>query len=89
MDISHLKKEVVLAALYNGSKVQGMGWLQAKSEPMTESEAKKLLDESDNKYFDYVHGKVMKISLKHSDLNTFLYNRDNGDNAAENIISKL
>lgn len=89
MNISHLSKAKVLAALYNGSRHQGMGFLQAKGGEMSEETAQQLLDESPDKYFDYVFGKVMKISLRNDELQTHLYNRDNGPGAAEAILAKL
>lgn len=88
MNISHLSKAKVLAALYNGSKTQGLGFLQATGTLMTEEEAQSLLDEG-HTYFDYLYGKVMKIDLSTDELDTRLYNRDVGNNAAERIISKL
>ncbi len=88
MNISKLSKAKVLAALYNGSKVQGMGIFQATGVPMTEEQAQKILD-SGVTYFDYLHGKVMKIDLSTDELNPRLYDRDNGEGAAERIISAL
>lgn len=89
MNIAHLKKEYVLAALYNASRVQGMGFLQADGKEMTPSEAKQILDETPDKYFDYLKGRVMKIDLSGDDLNTRLYNRDLGEGAAEDAILRL
>lgn len=40
-------------------------------------------------YFDYVLGRVMKVNLAGDSMRTGLYNRDNGANAAERIISEL
>ena len=40
-------------------------------------------------YFDYLYGRVMKIHLAGDELDTWGYNRDNGDGAAERIISQL
>lgn len=88
IDITGLNKGLVLAALYNNSKVQGMGFLQAKDAVMTEADANELLKH--DTYFDYLHGKVMKIDLKSdSTLYTGLYNRDIGDGAAERVIAEL
>lgn len=87
MNISHLDKAVVLAALYNQAHVQGLGILHAKPGDMSIEEARALL--ADQTYFDYLHGRVMKIDLSEDDLSTTLYNRDNGPNAAESIISAL
>lgn len=89
MNIKGLNKAEVLMALYNRATVQGMGVLQEKKGNMAHEEAIKILDGSDNKYFDYLKGRVMKISLKGDELDTRLYNRDNGEGAAEQAINKL
>ena len=88
LNIKNVNKADVLAALYNNSKVQGMGFLQANSDPMTKNDAQKLLD-SGVTYFDYLHGKVMKIDISGDELSTGLYDRDNGHGAAENALSGL
>lgn len=87
MDIKGISKARILAALYNASRPQGMGWLQAKTEYMTEAEAQKLLDAGQT-YFDYLHGRVMKIDLSGDELRTALYDRDNGQGAAEDAITR-
>ncbi len=89
MKIEGLNKAEVLAALYNNAQVQGMGFLQADNKQMTTEEAKTILDESDDKYFDYLKGRVMKIRIAGDEIDTRLYNRDNGDGAAERVIGKL
>lgn len=89
MKIEGLNKAEVLAALYNNAKVQGMGFLQADNKQMTTEEAKTILDESDDKYFDYLKGRVMKIRIAGDEIDTRLYNRDNGNGAAERVIGKL
>jgi hypothetical protein len=53
---------------------------------MSVEEARKLLEET--QVFDYLQGRVLKINLSGTILNTWLYNRDNGDNAAETVISQ-
>jgi hypothetical protein len=88
MNISNLSKAKVLAALYNNSKPQGRGFLHADSQLMTEEEAQKLLD-SDQTSFEYLKGRVMKVDLSGDELDTWLYNRDNGENAAETALSGL
>ena len=89
ISIKELPKAKVLAALYNASKVQGMGYLQAKPGQMDEEWAQRELDESPDKYFDYLHGKVMKVDLRGDTLRTGLYDRDNGDGAAQRAIQHL
>lgn len=85
MDIKGMDKAEILAKLYNGSKPQGMGFLQASPEDMSIEQARELL--KDQTYFDYLHGRVMKIDLSTDDLRTNLYNRDIGEGAAERILA--
>ena len=75
----------VFAELYNASHPQGLGFLQATAEDMTVDEAQTLLD-SGHTYFDYLHGRVMKINLSSNELNTALYDRDNGPGAAARAL---
>lgn len=79
-----LDKAVVLAALYNASKPQGMGFFQYDLTPMSVKEARNLLKRCTN--FDYLKGRVMKINLSGDTLDTWLYDRDNGDGAAKEAI---
>lgn len=89
MNIADLSKAAVLAALYNASRPQGMGFLHYDSTPMTEAQGQHLLDGGGGAYFDYLKGRVMKISLAEDEVDTFLYNRENGPNAAENAVEAL
>lgn len=88
MNIEGLNKAEVLVALYNKAHVQGLGMLHAIPGDMPIEEANALL-ESGQTYFDYVHGRVMKIDLSSNEVNTHLYNRDNGPEAAEAAIEHL
>ncbi|MEE9459656.1 MAG: hypothetical protein V3V84_07840 [Candidatus Bathyarchaeia archaeon] len=81
IDISKMNKAEVLSALFNSSKAQGLGFLQAHVDKMSEEEAQSLLDDG-HTYFDYVRGRVMKIDLSGDTLQTGLYDRDNGQGAA-------
>lgn len=44
---------------------------------------------SETTYFDYLNGRVLKINLSGDELDTYLYNRDNGPDAAENALEPL
>jgi len=88
MNTAHLDKAKVLAELYNRAKTQGMGILHYTPEDMTPDEAQKMLDAGQT-YFDYVKGRVMKVDLETYELDTRLYNRDNGEGAAEGVINSL
>lgn len=91
MKITYLNKSQVLQTLYNYANIQGMGFLNPRcKEQMTLSQSDEIFKSNRNKYFDYVNGRVLKIDLSKNDLQTWLYNRDNGVNSAEiAIISGL
>lgn len=86
VDISNKDKAEVLVALYNNSHPYGMGFLQYNPEPMTIEKARELLKKTT--HFDYLDGRVMKISLEGNTVRTWGYNRDNGKGAAERAISQ-
>jgi len=87
MDISKMDKAEVFRRLYNRARAQGLGWLDFEHGPIEYEEAKSLV-ESHN-HFDYVKGRVMKVNLTGPDLDTRLYNRDNGAGAAEEALKDL
>ena len=87
MDIAGLDKAELLRRLYNHAKPMGMGMLHADSAEMTREEAAGLL--LHGSYFDYVKGRPLKVKLMGEDLSTGLYNRDQGDGAAERIIQGM
>lgn len=89
MNIAGLSKPAVLAALFNASKQQGLGFLDSRgAAPMTEADAAKVLEEN-GPFFDYLRGRVMKIALDGDELETRLYDRDNGQGAAERAVEPL
>lgn len=90
MDITGINKAKLLQALYNGSKQQGMGFLNQRGAlPMSLTEAEQLLEKHD--YFDYLHGRVMKVGITSDSnhLDTWGYDRDNGDGACNAIVERL
>lgn len=87
VDIKGLDKAKVLKALYDHSHIQGLGFLQAV-ESFTEEDARKLLDDGQT-YFDYLHGKVMKVDLSGDSFNERLYDRDCGAGAAQRAIDSI
>lgn len=87
INLKGFNKAAVLAALYNASKPQGMGFLQYEPTPMTVEQAEQLLKQGT--YFDYLQGRVMKIDLKGDELDTWGYDRDNGDGAAQRALDSL
>lgn len=85
IDLSNKDKADVLAKLYNASRPQGLGFLQADDNDMTTEEARELLD-SGQTYFDYLRGRVMKVNLRGDKLDPRRYDRDNGQGAAAAAI---
>ncbi len=89
IDITGLDKAAVLAALYNAARPRGMGFMDYTPKPMTTEEAKLELDRSFRSYFDYLNGRVMKVDLSGDSFDSRLFNRDNGEGAAEMAIQSL
>jgi len=85
--LSGLNKADVLAALYNASKPQGMGFMHYDPKPMTREEADGLLKQTT--HFDYLKGRVMKVNLAGDELDTRDYDCDNGQGAAECALAEL
>lgn len=101
VNIAGLDKVELFAALYNHAKPLGMGMLHYDPTPLTKEAAEKLMGLGDDSsrmfpgmgrramYFDYVKGRPLKIDLSGDELETALYNRDQGDGAAERIVAEL
>lgn len=90
IDISGLSKAAVLAALYNSSKQQGMGFMHASGRsPMTEIQAEAEIEACPRCCFDYLHGRVMKVDISGDTLWVALYDRDNGHGSAARAINEL
>lgn len=88
IDISKYDKADVLRVLYDASRPLGLGILHYNPQPMSRDEAEELF--KDGNYFDYVHGRVMKVKIDDSGkLDPWLYDRDNGEGAAARAIATL
>lgn len=88
IDITGISKPALLAALYNASKQQGMGFMHERGyHPMTEEQASVELERTTS--FDYLHGRVMKISVDGDSMYARLYDRDNGQGAAARVVAAL
>lgn len=96
INIKGLDKAEVLLALWNASKMQGMSFL-GFSEPLTLAKAVECVEEArhigisgeEEIYFDYLNGKVMKIDIAPDFIDPRLYDRDNGEGAAQRAIDNL
>lgn len=90
ISIAGLDKAAVLAALYNRSRPQGMGFLQYDPEPMTVEGARTILNAREGScYFDYLNGRVMKVDLSSDEFDPWGFDRDNGSGAAQEVIDTL
>jgi len=87
IDISKFNKAEVLKVLYDRAKPQGSGFLNYDPAPMKLERAEQMLKQ--HTYLDYVQGRVMKVDLKGDLLDPFLYDRDNGQGAAEQALAGL
>lgn len=96
IDIKGLDKAEVLLALWNASRMQGMSFL-GFSGPLTLSKAVECVEQArhtgmsgkEEIYFDYLNGKVMKIDIAPDEIDPRLYDRDNGEGAAQRAIDNL
>jgi hypothetical protein len=89
-----VQPEVILAALYNSTHPQGMGFLNFEKADMELDEARELLEKFEFNgvaHFDYLKGRVMKmrIPVKPVDPETLdyrLYDRDNRPGAGISAV---
>ncbi len=88
VSIRGLNKADVLRALYDNARPLGMGFLHFTPEPMSREEAEKLTS-GGRLYFDYVKGRVVKCDLSGDEMQTGIYDRDNGPGAAESAVAKV
>lgn len=81
-----LTPEEALAVLFNASGPQDLGKIQyTPGHTMTPEEAAKVLEKGS--YVDYLEGRVIKVDFSNMfELDTTLYDRDNGKDAAETVI---
>lgn len=84
INISGLDKAAVLAALYNNAKPQGWGYLHYQPGDITREQAVPLLEHGTE--FEYLQGRVMKVDLSCDEFDEWLYDRDNGQRAAQRAV---
>jgi hypothetical protein len=56
---------------------------------MTYEQAEDILSKSHDKYFDYLKGRVMKIDLSGEMMDTWLYDRDNGQGSVKMVLEDM
>jgi hypothetical protein len=86
IDITGIDKVELLRALYANAKVLGLGLLQYSAAPLTQEEAKAALAHG---YIDYLMGRVMKVDLTGDTLKPSLYDRDNGEGRAAQVVAQV
>ena len=100
VDTTGLERAHVLCALVNGTKPLLMGYLHPNAQTdLTYDVAKAMIDEgasdpmpeSSRYYFDYVHGRPIKVNLRdETGFSPRLYDRDaGGAGSAEGLITRL
>lgn len=102
VDTTGLDRAHVLCALVNGTKPLRMGYLHPNAQTdLTYDVAKAMIDEqagdpnpnveSSRYYFDYVHGRPIKVNLRdETGFSPGLYDRDaGGAGSAEGLIARL
>ena len=89
IDISGLHKGAVVAALFNASRPQGLGALNASPGLITPQIGEKILAHHGGGKLDYVQGRVMKVDVSGDTLDPSFYDRDLGEGAAAAAIEPL
>jgi hypothetical protein len=94
INIEGLDKAQVLQALFNSSKQQGLGLLNPNGKAqMTLERAQGVVEtyaaEGIELHFDYLMGRVMKVSLNSDEFSPRLYDRDNGEGSAAAAIAGI
>lgn len=88
ISIKGMNKAEVLKALYDHSHVQGLGFLSAVPDgTVTVEYCEELLKRTE--FFDYLHGRVLKVWLKGDEFDERLYDRDNGEGAAQRAVDSV
>ncbi len=85
VNISGLDKKVLLKALHSRSKPLSEGFFLHSSAELSDKDAEDL----SKGYLKGLRGRVMEIDISGDTVDTRLYNRANGPNAAEEVIQRL
>ena len=87
VSISGLNKAQVLKTLWENSKAQGMSFLALPKEGLRLSDCAARLTQ--HNYVDYFAGKVIKVDFSGDSFDTWGYDRDNGEGAAQRAVDSL
>lgn len=89
IDIKGIDKAKLLQGLFNNSRPQGLGFFAAGSnKEMSYGEAQNIVARGEL-YFDYLQGRVMKIDISGDEMDSWGYDRDNGQGAAQKVVTAL
>jgi hypothetical protein len=101
VNIKGLDKGAVLKALHDGTQPLGMGRLHAINHLPLEQAQKEYAEALKQPvvviapggtpvvYFDYYHGRPLKVDLGGDEFEPSMYDRDAGEGAAKRAIDKL
>lgn len=87
LDIKGIDKAKILAELYNAAKPSNTDGTNAEAKNMTVDEAAKLLKKQ--KYFDTINGRIIQVDLRSDILDTYSYDRSNGEGEGYKVWKKL
>lgn len=91
ISILGLNKADVIAILFNNARVAQRD--KSDEKEMDEEEAEEVVKKQtfDNGLImiDFAYGRILKITIQEDKIDPFLYDRDNGQNAVENLIKRL
>ena len=98
VSIKDIPKVDVLMALWKASRMQGMSFIAyLQTGDLTRKAAEEYIelarrtnpDGTESIYFDYLNGKVIKVDIGQDEFDPRLYDRDNGENAAQRAIDGI
>ncbi len=99
VDTTGIDRAALLAALYNRAQPLGLGFLHYDPTPMTTETAAKLIEETKQEwppgsgefqaFFDYLKGRVVKTDVLQDRIDSYLFDRDNGEGALAAAVEGL
>jgi len=93
VSIKGLPKAAVFKALYDASRPLGFGFREFVPGPMPREEAEQVTLElartEQPLFFGYYRGRVMKVDITGDEFEPRLYDRDNGEGAAQKAVNRI